>query len=137
VSGLECGAFESGGAATALQTPLPHPALRVFLAVAAIAFASCGREMTTPTNLAPLPAADAVVTIVANNGGASFNPNPAAGRTVAWKNGDKETHRIVANDGTFDTGNLAPGSAVSVTVTKSTAYHCAIHPTMVGSVVFK
>lgn len=97
--------------------------------------ASCGREASTPTEPAPPPAADAVVFIVGNNGGASFNPNPAAGHTIAWQNADHTTHRIVANDGSFDTGNIAPGAAMTVTVTKSTVYHCSIHPTMVGSVI--
>jgi len=98
------------------------------------AFLRCGKESPSPTAPAPPPVADTVVVIVGNNGGASFNPNPASGRTVAWTNGDHTTHHIVANDGSFDSGNIAPGASSTVTVKNATAYHCVIHPTMVGSV---
>lgn len=51
-------------------------------------------------------------------------------------NADSITHRVVLNDGTFDTGNIAPG-ATSRTFTMPTTgvtYHCLLHPTMVGAV---
>ncbi|HXE81553.1 MAG TPA: hypothetical protein VNK41_12425 [Vicinamibacterales bacterium] len=69
----------------------------------------------------------------------AFNPNPApqpSGGRVVWRNDDNVVHRIVANDGSFDTGNLNPGqtsSAISVG-SNGTRYHCTLHPTMVGAV---
>jgi len=102
--------------------------------VALLLAVACGKGSPSPTAPAPPPTADTVVFIVANNGGASFNPNPASGKTVAWSNADHMTHHIVANDGSFDTGNLAPGASATVTITSATAYHCAIHPTMVGTI---
>jgi len=80
-----------------------------------------------------------MIAIVTTGGANSFTPNPAsemAGSTVAWRNNDGTTHRIVANDGSFDTGNITPG-ATSQTVMASAAgvnYHCSIHPAMVGSI---
>jgi len=49
---------------------------------------------------------------------------------------DPDVDRIVANDGSFDTGNLAPGAtSTAVTLPASGArYHCTLHPTMVGAV---
>ncbi len=69
----------------------------------------------------------------------SFSPNPAfsGGRAVVWRNVDSDTHRIVANDGSFDTGDLAPG-ATSALVPMGEGglnYHCSIHPTtMFGAI---
>jgi len=95
---------------------------------------ACGKGSPSPTAPAPPPTADTIVFIVANNGGASFNPNPASGKSVAWSNADHMTHRIVANDGSFDTGDIAPGASATVSVAAPTAYHCMIHPTMVGTI---
>jgi plastocyanin len=89
----------------------------------------------------PEPEASGIVTVnvVAINGAQSFSPNPATlpvGQKIVWHNVDKSTHRVVLNDGALDTGNLAPGASSVPMVISATgsAYHCAIHPEMVGSV---
>jgi plastocyanin len=53
-----------------------------------------------------------------------------------WHNIDTITHRVVLNDGSLDSGNLAPGtSSAPMTIPSAgAAYHCSIHPEMVGSV---
>ena len=106
----------------------------------------------------PPPAAQAndidIIPGASTRGSAAFQPNPknvslsgAQTADVRWVNGDvttdnnygttSVTHHIVSNDGTsFDTGPLS-GNATS---TKSLAagnypFHCAIHPSMTGSVV--
>jgi plastocyanin len=55
---------------------------------------------------------------------------------VAWRNSDGVVHRIVANDGSFDTGDIAPGATGTAVrmATDGTNYHCAIHPGMIGSI---
>jgi len=76
---------------------------------------------------------------VSSAGPQAFTPNPAnqtQGTTIAWRNRDGVVHRIVANDGTFDTGDIAAG-ATSRTIDLAAAgtnYHCAIHPSMIGAV---
>jgi plastocyanin len=91
---------------------------------------------------APTPAAsNGVVTIdvVAINGAQSFFPNPAtlpAGQMVVWRNVNNTTHRVVLNDRSVDTGDLAPGTS-SRPMTIGAAggeYHCSIHPEMIGSI---
>jgi Cytochrome P460 len=60
------------------------------------------------------------------------------GQTVTIYNSDQILHRIVADNGSFDTGVMAPGSSFTVTagVTGSAIpYHCAIHPRVKGQVV--
>src|SRR6516225_8795564 len=64
-------------------------------------------------NPSPLPAGTADINILGNLGKQSFSPNPASvaqGNMVAWTNTDSLTHRIAANDGSFDTGNIEPGT---------------------------
>ena len=74
-----------------------------------------------------------------NNGAQSFSPNPASvnqGASVIWHNSDSTTHHIVLDDGSLDTGDIAPGAsspAKSLNVSGG-QYHCTIHPTMVGSI---
>jgi plastocyanin len=55
---------------------------------------------------------------------------------VAWRNDDGISHRIVANDGSFDTGNIGAGqtSAAMTMPAGGINYHCSIHPSMVGAI---
>jgi plastocyanin len=96
---------------------------------------------STSSPAAPTPiTSNGIVTInvVAINGAQSFSPNPAtlpAGQMVVWHNVNNTTHRVVLNDGSVDTGNLAPGAssqpmAIGAAVGQ---YHCSIHPEMIGS----
>jgi plastocyanin len=97
---------------------------------------------STSSPAAPAPiASDGVVTIdvVAINGAQSFSPNPAtlpAGQMVAWHNVNNTTHRIVLNDRSVDTGDLAPGASSQPMAIGAAGgqYHCSIHPEMIGSI---
>lgn len=89
----------------------------------------------------PTPTVAGVVTInvVANNGALSFSPNPAtlpAGQMVVWHNVDTITHRVVLNDRSVDTGDLTAGASSQPQAIGAAggAYHCSIHPGMVGSI---
>lgn len=109
--------------------------------VAAIA-SSCGggsgggsSTPTSPSTSAPTPM---TITIRGQNGTQAFDPNPATfgGQQVVFKNNDTETHHVVLNDGSVDTGDIAPG-ATSRAVTMpgtGTNYHCTVHPGMIGAV---
>lgn len=59
-----------------------------------------------------------------------------AGTRLTWVNDDPAPHTVTADDGTFDSGQLDQGGRYSVVLdTPGTfAYHCDIHPTMVGTV---
>jgi plastocyanin len=72
----------------------------------------------------------------------AFSPpalNVAANTTVTWVNNDAITHTVTADDGSFDSGNIAPGSSFTHTFTGvgTWSYHCSIHPMMTGSVMVK
>jgi plastocyanin len=97
-----------------------------------------GANPSSPTPPSTTTAAANIVTInvVAVNGAQSFSPNPAsipAGQMVVWHNVDTITHHVVFNDGSVDTGNLAPGASSQPMTISAGQYHCSIHPVMVGS----
>ena len=61
----------------------------------------------------------------------------AKGTTVTWTNNDAATHTVTADDGSFDSGNIAAGATFTHTFTTAgtVAYHCSIHTTMKANVV--
>ena len=108
------------------------------LAVGAFACGGYGSSPTAPGGSPTPPPANAItIDVVSENGAQSFSPNPAtvpAGQMVVWHNVDRTTHRVVLNDGRLDTGNLGPGAfSAPMTLNAAGAYHCSIHPDMVGT----
>lgn len=123
------------------------------LMLLAISVAACGSSngssyspaAPTPTIPTPSPTptpgatADVVITITGMNDSNSFSPNPAvvaAGQTVAWRNADSVVHTATADNGSFNTGNIGPGATsgvITMAAAGSFSYHCAIHPSMVGT----
>ena len=97
---------------------------------------------STSSPAAPTPTtSNGVVTInvVAINGAQSFSPNPATlppGQMVVWHNVNSTTHRVVLNDRSVDTGDLAPGTSSQPMAIGAAGgeYHCSIHPGMIGSI---
>jgi plastocyanin len=102
---------------------------------------SCGGGGGTPA--APSPGAGGAATTVTISitgvkGAQSFSPNPGtcnAGQMVIWRNNDVVTHRVTLDDLSVDTGDIAPGASSQPMPlgNVSKAYHCPIHPNMVGS----
>jgi len=95
-----------------------------------------------PGNPTPTPgaAADVIITITGINGGMSFVPAAATvkvGQTVAWRNNDSTTHRVILT-GVFDTRALASGETsvgTRMTTPDTYSYICTIHPSMNGTVI--
>jgi len=111
-----------------------------------LALTGCGGSSSNP--MSPTPpvggggggggAANVTITINGMAGAQSFSPSPGSvkvGQTVAWRNGDSVAHTATADGGAFNTGTIAPGatsSPVTMSAAGSFAYHCSIHPSMVG-----
>lgn len=59
--------------------------------------------------------------------------------TVTWVNDDTAPHTVTSDDGSFASGNIAPGASFTYTFTASGTYkyHCVYHPWMTGTVVVK
>ena len=108
-------------------------------AVAAVAtLVACGGDGGgTPTSPSS-PAATVTISITSQAGSQAFSPNPAqaAGQLTAFRNDDAFVHRVVLNDGSIDTGDIAPGATSRAVMMPAagTNFHCSIHPTMIGSV---
>jgi len=106
------------------------------IVIASVTAASCGGSKGTGTT----PSGNnVVISITGENGAQSFSPNPAdaGGKTVVFKNNDAIVHRVQLNDGSIDTGDIAPGQTSRIVSIPSsgTNYHCTIHGTMVGAVL--
>ncbi|MDQ3854243.1 MAG: cupredoxin family copper-binding protein [Thermoproteota archaeon] len=82
-----------------------------------------------------------VVSIVANSGSNSYNPNPIeikVGDTVTWINDDSSRHTVTSsNDSTFDSDIMRRGERFSFTFDNvgEYPYFCTLHPSMVGTVI--
>jgi plastocyanin len=128
---------------------------RFFLSVlAAATLAGCGSYTSPTTPTGGMQAANSVSIVLgaSTKGTAAFSPNnltvslaSATGGLAQWVNNDRNggvyggtgtTHNITADDGSFTSGNLAPGATFgeTFTVAGSYPYHCSIHPTMKGTV---
>lgn len=72
--------------------------------------------------------------------GFKFNPEPVTvdvGTKVSWTNVDSAPHTATADDGSFDTGDIAEGGTGTAVFDKpgEFPYVCDIHPYMTGTVV--
>lgn len=97
------------------------------------------------------PTADVLIVSGAQNKGANaYSPNPftvalngAASVAVKWGNADgvgaATTHTVRADGASplFNSGNIAAGATFTFNFTQAGTYtyHCAIHPSMTGSIV--
>jgi plastocyanin len=61
------------------------------------------------------------------------------GEAVAWKNEDIYSHSVTADDGSFDSGLIAPGSTWKMIADRpgTMGYHCKPHPNMMAELVVK
>jgi plastocyanin len=110
------------------------------VALAFLALAACSTDSTGNN---PPPNSDVLIVPGASTmGAAAYDPNPftislATQTTVEWGNDDGITHTVTADGGTFSSGNLGAGATFSHTFAApgTFPYHCALHPTMVGTVI--
>ena len=70
----------------------------------------------------------------------AFDPatlNVQTGTKVTWINQDSNTHRVVSNNGAFESGDLTNGQSYSFTFNQAGnyPYYCSIHPSMKGTIV--
>lgn len=133
-------------------------------ALAALSLVACGGasggsinqpNQPDPPNQPETPSATTIriVNRAETRGTGAFSPNPltialAGGGEVHWFNDDREpaggeytgtgtTHSIVADDLSFNSGDLPPGAAFDhrFQAEGAYAYHCSLHPTMTGTVI--
>jgi plastocyanin len=109
--------------------------------VAALASSGCGGDSTYTTGGPPAcTAATATATNTVTMAGMAFSPScikVAAGTAVTFTNNDTTTHDVTANDGAYQSAFLSPGQSYVRTFAAAgtSAYHCSIHASMVGTVI--
>lgn len=146
-----------------MQKHFTGMATNVWFAVFAIALllllAACGGSSSPGANVVPTvaptatptptptPIPTAIPTPTASASGNSitiagfaFNPQSMTvkvGTKVTWTNNDSATHTVTADKGAFNSGPLSSGQSFSFTFTKagSYTYHCAIHRTMMATII--
>lgn len=59
------------------------------------------------------------------------------GDTIRWTNNGAVPHTSTSNSGLWNSGTLSPGQSFSLrfTLVGTHPYHCAIHPSMTGTIV--
>jgi plastocyanin len=129
-----------------------HLAAAMALLVLGLGLASCGSDSgpstsgtASPTTSAGASGGGGTTTTAAAGTAVSikdfaFAPdtlNVAKGATVTVTNDDSVTHTWTADDGSFDSGDLAPGKSATQTfdTAGSIPYHCQIHTNMKGTIV--
>ena len=112
-----------------------RPALAVSIAVLALVAAGMGFALS-PRALAATSTSSVTIADY------SFTPQNIVvvigiNNTVTWTNDGPHTHTVTADDNSFASGDLNPGSAYTQTFTApgNYSYHCSIHTFMKGTVV--
>ena len=107
--------------------------------VAAVALAVAGGALWADSDgAAPTEAASGAANVmIADFEFVAATLEVPAGTTVVWTNGDAFPHSIVAEDGSFQSPDIASGATFSFTFTEPGTYNylCGIHPTMRGTIV--
>jgi len=114
------------------------------LAIASVLFFSCSKNSESLSldkngsihesgTVPPIYAAR--ITIEKN----AFNPNDVTimqNGTLLWTNSDSQVHTVTADDGSFERGDIQPGSSFSFTFTiiGPHTYHCKYHGEQTGVV---
>lgn len=91
-------------------------------------------------NTAPAAATTSTNSVtIANFAFAPKSITVAPGQRVTWTNKDGATHTVTEDKGAWDSKNLPSGATFQHTFDQAGTftYHCAIHSSMVGTVVVK
>lgn len=142
-----------------MQRRHPPASAHVLSLLLLAALAACGgSDSTNPPADRPPPPANTSVTIVtgaSGRGNQAFSPNPftvtlptSGTVTIQWFNNDFSdqgdytqpsgvTHTVTSDNAAFNSGNVQPNTSFAFTFAApgTYAYHCSIHPSMVGIVV--
>jgi plastocyanin len=97
-----------------------------------IVFTSCSKSYSSGNN-APATASVSIKNMAFTPGSLSI----ATGTTVMWSNNDTTINTVTADDGSFNSGNIAMGATYSRVFSSAGtfSYHSALHPEMTGKIV--
>jgi plastocyanin len=117
--------------------------LRLSLVAALMMMVACGGSPSSPSGGSnstgtPVSIVRQAAALTTN----AYSPNPisiSVGGTVTWTNSDTEAHTSTGDDGSWNSGTMAPGATFSRTfsATGNFTYHCTLHPNMIGTVTVR
>ena len=115
-----------------IQPPTPVTTVRTTTVATTVGTTQTTAQVTQ-TTLAPPPP---VAITVQNFAFSPASVSVPAGTTVTWTNQDAATHQIASDTGAFMGNPIGQGSSYSFTFTTpgTFPYHCAIHPSMKGTI---
>ena len=115
---------------------MPTAVLALLVPIAAVAVAWVTLAASDPPGGSAAASAGGHTVVIQN-----FQYSPGrvvvtAGTPITVSNADGTVHTLTADNGSFDTGDLAGGGRGSVTIAAPGryAYHCAIHNYMTGTI---
>ena len=119
----------------ALEVSAVRKGLSMSILVLVAGALATGSGLAAQSNQVAAPATHSVVIKQFRFKPAQLSLHP--GDVVEWKNEDIFTHSATSDNGTFDSGSIAPGQAWKTTIrrTGATGYHCTQHPNMTGTLL--
>lgn len=117
---------------TAEVSPTPTPSASPTESMVMPTLTATPKSSATRT---PMPSSHVSVSIM----NFAFNPGTITvhkDTTVIWTNNDNVAHTVTGNNGGPASSNITPGTTYSYTFNTvgTFPYHCAIHPSMLGTV---
>ena len=114
----------------------------LFIVVTLVAVAACSNSggsaaPSAATSQAPAaPAGGATAVTIKDFQFTPATTSVPTGSKVTWTNNDTTAHTVTLDDGSGDSGNIAPAATFDRTFTTAGtfAYHCTIHSQMKGTV---
>lgn len=106
----------------------------VAMIVAALGAGACGSSSDKKVSSDEKPSTSATSISIKNFAFAPPTLQAKVGSTVTATNDDSAAHTVVADDKSFDSGDIAAKTSKTFTVTKAgtVKYHCGIHNYMTG-----
>lgn len=141
--------FIKGGEMTKQRGPRPLPSptmeeilppIEVATPTASIEAVPVAPEEATPApTRAATPSAQRVEVSIINFAFQPANITTGRGSTIVWRNKDQVVHTVTTVDGSFDSGEIAPGDSFEQRFdkTKVYTYSCTFHPQMRGTITIQ
>jgi len=104
----------------------------LFFALPLLLFVACNKDKNPQDNNSP-----ANTVSMKNSVFTPLSLQVNINTTVTWKNDDNMIHTVTADDGSFNSGDIAPGAQFRHTfsTTGTFNYHCVHHSGMVGTII--
>lgn len=129
-------------------SPTPSPTGGAFptfkeVAVSPIASPTAATLTLPAATLSPTkgatPSARRVEVSIANFAYQPASISTGRGSTIVWTNRDTVAHTVTADNGSFDSGSIAPGDSFEQRFDKSKSYSytCSFHPQMKGIITIQ